>query len=100
MEKIICAAIWYKDGIFRDHSPKNVDNGIVVCGRRHHNCFMTLKEIFEKRDYILKNLDGEQTIQGFITTTNRFVDRYEGGTIAFSANQISEPKKLYSEDLY
>ena len=38
---IICAACWIKDDKKYEHQPKNVDIGIVVCGRRHHNCFLT-----------------------------------------------------------
>ena len=37
---ILCAAIWFKDGNKYEHQPKNVDSGIVVCERRHHNCFL------------------------------------------------------------
>jgi hypothetical protein len=40
-------------------------------------------------------------IQGFLTSKNRFVDREEGGRIAFNAGQTVELKKtLYSEDIY
>jgi hypothetical protein len=39
--------------------------------------------------------------QGFLTNTNRFVDRKEAGQIAFAAGQTEELKTtLYSEDLY
>ena len=41
------------------------------------------------------------TNKGFLTNTNRFVDREEGGKIAFDAGQIKEEtKRLFSEDLY
>lgn len=45
-------------------------------------------------------------IQGFMTTTGRFVDRQEAVKIAVKSGQITLPKKcnpqdtLYSEDLY
>ena len=42
---IICAAIWFKDGKKYSHQPRNVDSGLVVCGRRHHNCFLTAFEL-------------------------------------------------------
>ena len=38
--------------------------------------------------------------QGFYTSKGRFVSRDEAGIIAFNAGQISEIKKLFSEDLY
>jgi hypothetical protein len=39
--------------------------------------------------------------QGFLTSTNRFVSREEGGEIAFNAGQTKELKtRLYSEDLW
>ena len=53
--------------------------------------------------YILNDgkLKGIEDVQGFMTSQNRFVDRKEGGEIAFKAKQTSELKtKLYSEDLY
>ena len=40
-------------------------------------------------------------VQGFLTNKDRFVDREEGGTIAFESGQTGVLKKtLYSEDLY
>jgi hypothetical protein len=40
-------------------------------------------------------------IQGFLTSKNRFVDREEGGRIAFNAGQTDKLKQtLYSEDIY
>ena len=46
---------------------------------------------------------GEE-IQGFLTNTNRFVDRYEGAKIALACGQITKlnysKDMMYSEDLY
>jgi hypothetical protein len=40
-------------------------------------------------------------IQGFLTNTDRFVDRKEAAQIALDSGQIKEEvKKLFSEDLY
>lgn len=40
-------------------------------------------------------------VQGFLTSKDRFVDRREGGNVAFAANQIPEHTIcLFSEDLY
>ncbi len=94
-EYIICAANWYdKSDLKITHQPINIDKGVVVCGHRHHNiielyCRLTTTKI------------GDNCIQGFLTNTNRFVDRKEGSLIAFQSGQILEPKDtLYSEDLY
>jgi hypothetical protein len=94
MERILCAAIYYQNGIEYVHQPKNISTGIVVCGWRHHNCIQVLSEMFP---------DGEKTLrkQGFLTQSNRFVDREEGGSIAFAAGQTeTQIKRLHSEDLY
>jgi len=96
-ERIICSAIWFDDGKEYVHMPDNIKTGYVICGRRHHNCFAILGQVLQT-DRGYKQLD---EIQGFITNTNRFVDRKEAGEIAFSAMQTGELKtKLYSEDLY
>lgn len=91
---IICAAIFVDDGQIHPHQPKNILTGLVVCGRRHHNCFTTLA---------LTNVEYKRnnTIQGFLTSHDRFVDRKEGAEIAFEAGQIKEETNiLMSEDIY
>ncbi|MCK9273426.1 hypothetical protein M0P65_07865 [Candidatus Gracilibacteria bacterium] len=101
MERIICAAIWYDDGIERPHSPRNITTGIVVAGWRHHNCYTILDSIFPNRDYLhLSNK--RKHIQGFLTSKGNFVDREVAWDIAFHAGQImdEENKTLFSEDLY
>lgn len=92
---ILCSAIWYKSDKFFEHQPKNISHGLVVCGRRHHNCFAILAELFPNREYI-GNCE-----QGFLTSDNFFVSREGAAIIAFRAGQIkSEVNKLTSEDLY
>lgn len=97
-EYIICSAIWYKSQLWKPiYQVKNIDYGLVLCGRRHYN-------IIE----IAKLLGGistkDNTEQGFLTNTDRFVDRREAYDIAVSANQIINKYKtnneLYSEDIY
>ena len=103
MEYIICAAIWFKDDKVRKLQPKNVDIGIVICGHRHANIIYQLAEMYPDRRYILLNDDGKTTVQGFLTNTNRFVNRDEAAQIALSAGQIKEipfPPYLFSEDIY
>lgn len=98
---ILCAAIWLKDGNKYSHQPRNVDSGLVVCGRRHHNCFLTAFELNGgKKIEGLTEVNGI-AVQGFLTSDDRFVDRKEGGKIAFNAGQTSKLTEcLFSEDLY
>jgi len=93
---VICAAIWFKDGKVHVHQPRNVDKGLVVAGRRHHNCYLTAFELGEQSTY--EKLDN---IQGFITSDDRFLDRAEAGKLAFESRQIEKLSPcLFSEDLY
>ena len=103
---IVCAAIWYKtpmvhrvrfiSGVemtFYPNQPKNVKNGIVICGHDYNHC-----------SAIYTILTGDITrsndIQGFITSDNYFVDKYDAAKIAFEAGQISVLEDvLYSETL-
>lgn len=107
-EYILCAANYYNDGKKHIHTVKNIETGFVVCGRRHHNCINTFASIvgFPYSEEGLRIVNTE--VQGFLTNTNRFVDRQEGYAIAYAANQIKGPNKgrstndigLTSEDLY
>jgi hypothetical protein len=99
-EYILCAAIWFHDGIIHAHQPKNIDRGLVVAGRRHHNAVLTSAVISGGR---IRTTEGKIAphIQGFITSTDRFVSRNEAGDIAFKAGQIDQENDfLFSEDLY
>lgn len=99
-EYILCAAIWFKDGLKHEHQPTNIDTGIVVCGHRHHNCFYTAWGLNEGHVEHLSEANNRAT-QGFLTNTNRFVDRKEASKIAFEAGQVNEDDGcLFSEDLY
>ena len=94
-EYIICAAMHWKNNKHYDHQPKNIKSGLVVCGRRHCNCFVILKEIQPDLSY------KTQIDQGFLTNTNRFVNRKEAAKIAYVCDQIKEENNcLMSEDLY
>jgi hypothetical protein len=104
-EYILCAAIWYKEIPLKKEIPqvlpKNCDKGLVVLGHRHGQCMWTMSCLTGLRS-VTNALDGVgEYEQGFLTNTNRFVDRKEGGQIAFNAGQTQELKTtLYSEDLY
>lgn len=107
-EYILCAANYYNDGREHVHSPKNIILGFVTCGRRHHNCINTFAQIVGFPYSEEANKIHRTEIQGFLTNTDRFVDRKEAYKIAFEADQIKGPNKgrsensigLTSEDLY
>jgi hypothetical protein len=104
-ERILCAAIWYKDlplaytAFPTTHLlPVNCDRGIVFCAQRHLQCLYQMIAMTGKMQYQV----GEE-VQGFLTSTNRFVDRKEGMEIALKNNQVINPYHgdiLFSEDLY
>lgn len=96
-EYILCSAIHWDDGENYPHQPRNINTGLVICGRRHHNIIAIKSRVgcaaFQKAE-------GKQ---GFLTNTDRFVDRKEALRIAILADQIEKATygdQLYSEDLY
>ena len=99
-ELVLCAAIYYPDGITYEHQPRNIEKGFVVAGRRHHNCLMTVSILSD--DKALLKTTGP--VQGFLTTEDRFIDRFEACKIAVANGQVKEGAtvsgRLYSEDLY
>lgn len=100
-EYILCSAIHFNDNKQHVHQPKNIDIGFVVCGRRHHNCFATFPAVGVTKPDRIERMD---EVQGFLTNTDRFVDREEGLEIARAADQIlpnrNPTKRLFSEDLW
>lgn len=101
IEKILCAANHYDDGIEHVHKPKNIITGFITCGLRHHNCIMTFAQIvgfpYTDEGHTIHRTE----VQGFLTNFNRFVDREEAAEIAACAGQIKKRiETLYSEDLY
>jgi len=101
IEYILCAAIHFKDGKEYLHQPKNITSGYVVCGRRHHNCFMT-RRIIEGRPETEPPVHIEN-VQGFVTSYDRFLNRQEAYKLAVDNGQIEDSgitKTLLSEDLY
>jgi hypothetical protein len=87
MEVCICAAIIDTDGnIWR--------------GNRHADAICTAIEAGAKIPFT-----GESKWQGFITSSNRFVNRYEGYELQVAAGIESRSggyrsRRLFSEDLY
>lgn len=104
VEKILCAAIWYKELPTQTFLPKNIKNGIIVCGHRHGHCIDITKMLSGLRTVQIAPDGVGKTVQGFLTNTNRFVDRKEAWVIAEKAKQIIQISggkgTLYSEDLY
>ena len=106
-EKILCAAVWYKeleckypDMSKEVYLPKNLDVGVVFAGHRHGQCIYTKCAITGLRD-----AESGENEQGFLTSKNRFVSREEGLQIALKQNQVIDLKeirgdRLFSEDLY
>jgi hypothetical protein len=89
-EWILCSAVIYK--------------GQIVTGRRHSDCYATLK-FFDVSDESMPDRD----MQGFLTSTGRFVNRQEAWHIAKAASQIKwglsvsdngAESQLISENLY
>lgn len=103
-EKIICAAIWYKDLPDQHFLPNNIQQGIVVCGHRHGHCIDIVKSLSGLRSVQIAPDGVGESVQGFLTNTNRFVDREDALIIAKSADQLNDRvrygNELYSEDLY
>ncbi len=104
-EYILCAATWYKELPTSKILPKNIDNGVVLCGYRHGDMIHQLLALTGVRSV---TPDCGEYEQGFLTNINRFVGRKEAYRIAFKADQIHGPNKgqsensigLTSEDLY
>ena len=115
-EFILCAAIWINDNIKHNQQPENIETGFVICGRRHNNCYQTIKSLTgqtanEKIGDLINSLSDEELRkhQGFITSLDRYVDRKEAWGIAKENNQIQfgseesengEDSILISENLY
>ena len=86
-EICICAAIKCNDGY-------------IVRGHRHHDC-MAIASLMDK------DCDMRDHQQGFVTSANRFIDRWEGYKLQVAANIPSASRdgyrangRLFSEDLY
>lgn len=102
-ERILCAAIWYLDLPIQNFLAKNQDKGLIVLGHRHAHCIDIVKSLSGLRTVKISPDGVGETIQGFLTNTNFFVDRHEAAKIAFNAKQLKEGievEKLFSEDLY
>ena len=95
-EYILCAAMYYDDGIHHKGQPSGTITGFIIPGYRHDHAISI--------EYYLIQIWHQNKIPakaGFLTSKGRFVDRKEGGQIAYDAGQISKPTDcLTSEHLY
>jgi len=110
-EKIICSAIHiYLTDKF-EKQPIGIEQGFVISGRRHSDCYaildcMSMLSGFTNK--VVKELVNSilRKHQGFITNHNRYVNRKEAAIIAHKANQMLQPAfycegyELTSEDLF
>jgi hypothetical protein len=102
-EFILCSAIHYKNGA--ESTVDNIESGVIICGRRHGDCYGVLKGI--RGDDVDFSKEPDRDEQGFLTSKNRFVGREEAFRIAKANNQIihkmfdkDNKGTLASEDLY
>jgi hypothetical protein len=82
----------------RPHQPTNIPSGAVFCGLRH----CSIISQFAAYGIAHKN----RSVQGFLTSKNRFLTREEASELVKSNNQEmivdrnAIREQLYSEDLY
>lgn len=91
-EYIMCAAIYFDDGEDYVYKPYNIDKGLVYCGWRHPCIFETMPKEHKSR-----------SIQGFLTTKNRFLTRDEALILVRKTGQLKGGiigGILTSEDLW
>lgn len=97
-EIVICAAIWVQDYKNKLHGPINIPSGTVFCGLRHCSIISQLAA------YGIAHKN--RSIQGFLTSKNRFLTREEASELVRNNNQEmvvdrnAIREQLYSEDLY
>jgi len=97
IEYVVCAANWIDDGIDYLYKPYNINKGIVYSGNRHPSIFEQTNRIYPFEKY------GELTVQGFLTTKNRFLTREEALELVKSNGQLKNKllgSELTSEDLW
>lgn len=102
-ESIIASAVWW----YRKKSSSIPHYQIkLFIGKRHCHCFAHIKEAWANVWRVVENqVIRDDKEQWFLTSKNRFVDRYEWMNIAIEFWQLLSPEKcekdtmLFSEDL-
>jgi hypothetical protein len=85
IDRILCAAVHFLDLPPSTISKSiNIDRGLVITGRRHCDCYATLFALTSQETIDSAGDD----VQGFLTASNRFVDRFEAFEIAKNAEQL------------
>ena len=97
-EFIICSAIYINDGEKHTDQPTNITTGFVISGRRHNNCYATIKSLkgVNWEEY-LNLVDHTDEQQGFITSLNKYLNREDAFIMAKENNQLLFPK-LYGKN--
>lgn len=102
-EFIVCSAVHYDNGV-KNKTVLNVESGVIVCGRRHSDCYDIIEGLIGDID--MSKIPARDK-QGFLTSKNRYVSRAEAFKIAKENNQIThkmfdndETGSLNSEDLW
>lgn len=96
-EYVMCAANWIDDGIDYTFKPYNIDKGRCFSGHRHSQIFELTKDIYPYSEW------DKLTVQGFLTTKNRFLNRKEALKLVKQNGQLTKPLiggVLTSEDLW
>ena len=96
-EYLLCAALYVQDGQEHVHQPRNIKNGFVICGRRHHNCYALARVM----GYV--NIITLPVIQGFLTSDDNFLDRPAALALAIKSGQVPtgfKKRELFSEDVW
>lgn len=78
-EIVICAAIWVQDDKKRPYQPTNIPSGTVFCGLRHPSILSQLAA------YGIAHKN--RSVQGFLTSKNRFLTREEASELVRNNNQ-------------
>lgn len=89
-ERILCAAVHfpetftYSNGNLQSQEipkPLGIKSGTVIAGRRHGDCYAVYLALTGNRKI-------ENSIDGFLTVSNKFIDRTEAFQIAKLAKQL------------
>jgi hypothetical protein len=109
-ETILCAACFFPNFPQDRYSktlyislPKNISSGLVIQGRRHSDCLaMYINFCSAHADPI----DAMNNVDGFITSSNKFLTREQAWVVAKEAGQLFDwalgldEGSLISEHLY
>ena len=97
MEKILVAAIWFKDFEAVPFAPVNINKGLVICGYRHNHISSVMTALYKKH-----LLECGEYVHGFLTNQGRFVDRKQGAKIFAETGGVFGfmAEELFSDDLY